>query len=173
MVLTKQSTVLVVILLGAVLVSIGNAMPNYTLGVWKDITPSAGKGASTSCIAIDPSNPATLYLAMNFKGVFKSTNGGESWSVIGTSDPNVYDRTTTYFDDASAIAVDPNDPNHLYLSKGVDGDNVGFWITTDGGKNWTEPAGFPPQGTTTDVSTMAVDPTDFNHLLLGSHGWWG
>jgi len=148
--------------------------PVYKSGVWSNLTPPyGGTGASVSCMAMDPSDPLTIYVGINWKGLWKTTDGGSTWKALGSgSDPNPYDKETGYLDDASAIAVDPNDSQHLYLSKGVDGDNIGFWVSRDGGESWKAPANFPPAGTTTDVTTMAVDPADFKHLLLGSHGYW-
>jgi photosystem II stability/assembly factor-like uncharacterized protein len=60
----------------------------------------------------------------------------------------------------------------VYLTLGVNGNDLGFWITTDGGQNWVMPDAFPPSGATTDVTTMVVDPSDYKHLLIGSHGFW-
>jgi hypothetical protein len=142
-------------------------------GVWTEL-PVPNDGESVSCIAIDPSNPLTIWAGINWKGIFKTTDGGATWDHVGgDSDENPWDKQTTYFDDASSLAVDPADPDHLYLTKGVDGNNLGFWETSDGGQNWTMPEAFPPENTTTDVTAMVVDPCDFNHILVGSHGWWG
>jgi hypothetical protein len=147
---------------------------DLTPGIWKNITPPGGAGASMSCIAIDPSSPLTIYAGINWKSLWKTTDGGKTWAVLGTgADENIYDRSTSYLDDASTMAVDPSDPSHLYLSKGVDGSDIGFWISHDGGQTWTMPAGFPATGASSDVTAMAVDPCDFRHILLGSHGWWG
>ncbi len=35
-------------------------------------------------LEISPTAPATLYAATGGDGVFKSTNGGESWSAVNT-----------------------------------------------------------------------------------------
>src|SRR5678815_1934026 len=50
--------------------------------------PPAG---TVKALAIDPSTPATVYAGTYSGGVFKSTDGGASWSAInsGLSDPNV------------------------------------------------------------------------------------
>jgi hypothetical protein len=146
---------------------------NLVPGVWTQL-PAPTNGQSMSTVAIDPSNPSTLYAGINWEGLFKSTDSGATWNRLGSdSDPDPWDKQTSYFDDASSIAVDPADPLRLYLTKGVDGNNIGFWRTTDGGETWEMPENFPPENTTTDVTALAVDPCDFNHILVGSHAWWG
>src|SRR5205823_2585199 len=57
-----------------------------------------------SILAIDPQVPATLY-AGTYDGVFKSTNGGVSWSAMNTGLFNTNVR---------ALAVGPQAPAILY-----------------------------------------------------------
>ena len=58
-------------------------------------------------------------------GVFKTTDGGRSWSQVDTG----LRRFGAYI---SALAVDPTEPSTVYAG------TMGFGIykTTDGGKNW-------------------------------------
>ena len=42
-------------------------------------------GGDVRALAIDPSNPATLYAGTNGGGVFKSTNGGATWQPTGAN----------------------------------------------------------------------------------------
>jgi photosystem II stability/assembly factor-like uncharacterized protein len=166
--------------------------PKLTPGTWVNITP-AGINLSPGCcttypnvgydtntfgvdwVEIDPSNPYTLYACVDVQGVWKSTDGGSTWNRLGTppSAPN-YGSTTTYIDSPIRVRVDPNDSKHLYATQGVRGDSLGFWVSHDGGETWTQPAGFltAEKMATNDVTTMVVDPTDFNHVLVGSHSPW-
>ena len=41
-------------------------------------------GGEVNALAIDPSNPATLYAGTERGGVFKSTNGGSSWTAVNS-----------------------------------------------------------------------------------------
>src|ERR1700710_2067352 len=59
-------------------------------------------GETRGNVAVDPSRPATLYLAEN--GVQKSTDGGDHWSDLGLRA------------DVLAIAVDPARPSRLYAA---------------------------------------------------------
>ncbi|WP_347244981.1 hypothetical protein, partial [Thermogutta sp.] len=47
--------------------------------VWRSIGP---EGGSIYALAIDPATPGTLYAGTYGGGVFKSTNGGASWSAV-------------------------------------------------------------------------------------------
>ncbi|HWR33738.1 MAG TPA: hypothetical protein VN451_09435 [Chitinophagaceae bacterium] len=96
-------------------------------------------------VVIDPVNPTTVYAAAignpyaehNDRGVFKSTDGGETWNKI------LYVNDTTGCAD---LVMDPSNPNKLIaamwqfkrtpwnLKSG--GAGSGLYITIDGGKNW-------------------------------------
>lgn len=145
-----------------------NTPPVLEPGIWANITPPGVTGGASG-IAIDPSNPRTLYAAFNNFGIWKTVDGGTSWTQLGGPgpDPTPGSDDGQWMDDASVIAVDPNDPDHLYATNGVDGANMGFWVSQDGGESWTQslPDGIPHN----DVTTMAVDPTDFNHAIVGCH----
>jgi photosystem II stability/assembly factor-like uncharacterized protein len=148
--------------------------PNLTPGVWKNITPSS---VTTSfqdhvfCqgVTVDPKHPSTLYVcicAYDAKkgGLFKTTDSGATWKRSGKLDEPLH------------VAVDANDSNHLYCVDGVRGDTLGFWVSTDGGESWSMPEGFKkatekPVGTR-DLYSLAVDPTDFNHVLVSFHSPW-
>ena len=69
-------------------------------------------------LAIDPVTPTTLYAGGS--GVFKSTNGGGSWS-----------KTACY--SVRALALDPAAPDTLYV--GSSGNGV--YKSTDGGGSWS------------------------------------
>ena len=79
--------------------------------------------ADIRALAIDPSNPATLYAGTAGGGVFKSSNGGKNWAVANTG------LTST---DIRALAIDPSNPATLYagtagggVSRAATGPNVG------------------------------------------------
>jgi photosystem II stability/assembly factor-like uncharacterized protein len=141
--------------------------------VWTNITPSSldlsqSPGGIVS-VSIDPGNTAVIYFGAEIFGIWKSTDAGATWAPIATeSDPNPYDDTTGFIDLPIDIKVDPGDPNHIYATEGVRGANNGFWVTTDGGVVWTREK-FRAASPTLDVTTLAVDPADFNHAIIGSH----
>jgi hypothetical protein len=69
---------------------------------------------------VDPRNHNVLYVAFEGAGVFKSTNGGDSWTAInsGLDDLGVF-----------GIALDSDSPDILYVST-----NSSVYNTTSGGE---------------------------------------
>jgi photosystem II stability/assembly factor-like uncharacterized protein len=95
---------------------------------------------SIGAIALDPSNPQTVWVGSGESwtrnsvsvgdGVYKSTDGGESWTHMGL--PNS-ERITR-------IVVHPKDGNIVYVCAPgklwSDSPDRGLYKTTDGGKSW-------------------------------------
>src|SRR5437870_1964525 len=71
-----------------------------TLNRWSTNGP---EGADILALAIDPSHPATIYAGTG-GGLFKSTNGGESWS------------SSLPLNMVQALAIDPRTPTTLYAA---------------------------------------------------------
>ena len=102
------------------------AAVSYTVGEWKNISPSAvniNDKFGCNDIRIDPSNPNILYTCWDEQGMHKSTDGGNTWARIG-------------------LRVNPNNGQQLYAVQGVRGEAMGFWVSNNGGANWTRPQGF-------------------------------
>jgi hypothetical protein len=68
-------------------------------------------------LAINPTTPTTLYAGTGDGGVFKSTDGGATWTANSTGLTNL---------DVQALAINPTMPTTLYA--GTDGNSV-FMIT--------------------------------------------
>lgn len=152
-------------------------------GIWTDQTPSIpGFGSIDPEFGFDwvidsASEPGVFYACCDQRGLWRSEDNKATWSRVGTppEDPYDYSGHTEYIDSPTRVLVNPADGNHLILTQGVRGQTVGFWVSRDRGATWDIPAGFASiaSGTTTnDVTTMEVDPDDFDHILLGSHSPW-
>ena len=147
-------------------------------------------------MAVDPSNPTTIYEATRDLGVFKSTNGGATWTQSSTGISEAY---------VQALAIDPVHTQTLYAATSttvykstngaaswtaidtppqaviqieVDGQNPNIVYevaatirkSTDGGAAWSSvifPA-IPTQG----VATMTVDPQASGHLFAISQSFF-
>jgi photosystem II stability/assembly factor-like uncharacterized protein len=151
---------------------VAGANPALVPGTWVNITPPGlSSGDFAQGVTVDPSNPSTLYYCeVNFSpvastGLYKTTNAGSTWARIGNMDEPIH------------VRVDPHNSNHLYCVDGVRGATMGFWKSTDGGATWTQPQGFKdkcadPTVATSDGYSIAVDPSDFNHVLFSFHSPW-
>ncbi len=103
-------------------------------------------------IVIDPQTPDTLYTA-TYDGVFKSMNGGGSWSAVSNGLPSQY---------TGGLAIDPKTPGTLYVIMG----SGGIYKSVNGGQSWTEinnglqPLDYP-------VKYVAIDPKTPDTLYAG------
>ncbi|HEV8245546.1 MAG TPA: hypothetical protein VGP93_07250 [Polyangiaceae bacterium] len=162
------------------------ANPELIQGTWVEITPAeVTTGAPETCIGqgiqIDPHSPSTLYWGNTpyqepDGGLFKSTNGGETWNKVAATAPR-WQGANDYVSMPVHVRVDPNDGQHLYAVDGVRGSATGFFISTDGGENFVRPPGFQSalsaaSITTDDCYDVAVDPADFDHVLVSFHSAW-
>ena len=94
-------------------------------------------------MAIVPGAPSTLYAATSRGGVFKTTNGGASWSPVNSG-----------LDGLAALgvlslAIDPTAPDTVYAGTGS-----GLYKTTTGGASWS----LANTGLTSVVNALAIDP---------------
>jgi photosystem II stability/assembly factor-like uncharacterized protein len=107
---------------------------------------SSCDGATVHALAIDPSNPATLY-AGTFDGmVFKTTSGGASWTALGSARSGLFD----YF--VELLAIDPSNPATVFAST-----DVGLFKSTDGGGTWKYL--ITPFAELSFISALVFDPT--------------
>jgi photosystem II stability/assembly factor-like uncharacterized protein len=85
--------------------------------------PSHGpEGGSIAGIAVDPEEPFTLYAGAFAGGVFKSTNGGESWRALDVDPAGAF---------RGALAIDPRRSGTLYVGTGR-----GVFKSVDAGETW-------------------------------------
>ena len=88
-----------------------------------------------------------------YGGVYKSTDGGESWTRINSINPR-----PMYF---SRLRVDPNDDKYLYVL------GIAFYRSKDGGKTFTADGG---RGVHADGHALWIDGRDSRHQILGCDG---
>ena len=130
-------------------------------------TTNGPNGGPIAALAIDRSAPATLYAGTSGAGVFKSSDGGGSWTAINTG------LNTTFV--VTAIVVDPTTPATLYVGTGlglVSGDAGGVFKSTNGGASWTAiNAGLTgTYGGAPAVFALAIDPSAPTTLYASTYG---
>src|SRR6186713_1407694 len=92
------------------------------------------RGGRVTAVTGVPSQPRTFYMGVASGGVFRTTNGGESWEPITDGKMTV--------GSIGSIAVAESNPDIIYIGTGSDGvrSNVstgrGVYRTADGGKTW-------------------------------------
>jgi photosystem II stability/assembly factor-like uncharacterized protein len=144
-------------------------------GVWKSIDGGLSYRSifdeqvqSIGAIAADPKNPKTIWVGTGESwvrnsvsigdGLYKTTNGGDTWDRVGLKDSEHIAR----------IAVHPSDGNTVWVCATGhlwDGnDERGVYKTTDGGKTWKRTL-FVDRDT--GCSDLAVDPQDPQILYAG------
>ncbi|MEO0092033.1 MAG: YCF48-related protein [candidate division WOR-3 bacterium] len=112
------------------------------------ITPNQSHGYS---IAIDPSNPNTIYVGgeeQSSPALFKSTNAGMNWIDVsyGIYGWNIY-----------AMAVNPLNSNIIYV-----GTEDGIFKSTTGGTNWQYLG-------VENITSIAINPSNPNTIYTGTY----
>jgi photosystem II stability/assembly factor-like uncharacterized protein len=140
---------------------------------WEHIGFRQSHGISK--IRMHPTNPDIIYVASFGKysvpseerGVFKSTDGGNTWRRVLYRDANT---------GAIDIVIDRNNPDVLYASlweafrkeytMSSGGPGSGMFKSTDGGETWTEITrneGLPPEGVVGRIG-LAVSSANSNRV---------
>ena len=122
-----------------------------------------------SCFTYDPDDVNTLYLGTASGGVWKSTNGGSSWTPIFN---DVGTQTI------GSIYVSPAPNKRIWVGTGEKGQScgsyfgLGVWVSNDEGTSFTEANG--SGANTLDgsfVTAITGNASDPNLILAGAEGY--
>ena len=80
-------------------------------------------GGTVTCLNMDPRNPMILF-AGTHSGVYKTVDGGATWTAINNGLENK---------EVRALTIDPGDSSRLYVSSG------GLYVSTNGGACAAQP----------------------------------
>jgi uncharacterized protein (TIGR03437 family) len=100
-------------------------------GGWTSLGPG-NIGGRTRSILIDPTNPLVVYAGAVTGGVWKTTDGGQTWNPLTDLLPVL---------NVGALAMDPTNSRTIYAGTGesyVGFPGQGIFKTTDGGATWAQ-----------------------------------
>jgi len=133
---------------------------------FRNIGP-ATMGGRIDDYAVVESNPDVIYVGTAAGGVFKTVNGGTTWTPI-------FDHETT--GSIGAISVAPSDPSVLYVGTGEANNRqsaswgAGVYRSTDAGHSWQ----FLGLENTSSIGRVAIHPHDPNTAYVAALGnLWG
>jgi len=108
---------------------------------WEQVL-SVGPRTGTSDLRMDPTNPRILYAGMwnhgrtpwfihsggTDGGIFKTTDGGDSWKKLGGGLPELIGKI--------GVDVSASDPQRVYAIIEAEPEQGGLWRSDDGGESW-------------------------------------
>lgn len=129
-------------------------------------------------LLVDPTNPDTLYVNVEWKGFFKSTDGGATWTrktnglgidftKAGTDEP--------CYAEYPVAVIDPTNPKRILLAGSAGGGGTindpnahagGIWESTDGADSWHQTISDTMNAYVTHALTL--DPTNPKVVYYGT-----
>ncbi len=129
--------------------------------VWSNIGP--GAGSDLHYLAIQPDDKNVIYTAGDIEGIFKTTDGGNTWRNVNNNLAQMPYGADIYW--INEIKIDPVNYQKVFIC-----DAVGLFVSEDGGNNWQllyphtiDDNDNPP----VETSALAIDPMNTSRLFLG------
>jgi photosystem II stability/assembly factor-like uncharacterized protein len=117
----------------------------------------------TSCLAFHPTNPNVFYVGADTGGIWKTEDGGETYTPLGDDLPYLA---------VSSIVLDQENPNILYAALGTHLWNglpsIGVYKSTDAGLSWNPTNLTFSISQNTRIYWLAADPNDASSLLAAT-----
>ncbi len=141
---------------------------------WQPLGPSAipqtwqghaGMGR-LNCITFDPKNPNTIWVGAPTGGLWKTPDGGQTWTVKTDHLPNL---------GVSDILIHPHNPQIMYIATGdrqrASTLTIGVLKSMDGGTSWMFTGLNPKVEEDSTISKMEMHPNDPETIIAaGSKG---
>lgn len=128
--------------------------------VWNNLGPTNFAGR-VSAVAVDPANSSIIYRGTAGGGVWKSTDGGTTWTVLTDSLGDL---------SIGAVAIAPSNSSIIYVGTGEGAlgsdaiGGIGFIKSTDAGATW----GLPVSVSATRFFDLSVHPTNANEIVAAT-----
>ncbi len=150
-------------------------------GTWKHVGPpyvpsNSGGAGRVNSITLDPTDPNIMWTGTPDGGLWKTTDGGESWSSNTDWLPNL---------GVTEVAINPQNTDIMYIATG---DGFGyalsgeFWggtysngvmKSTDGGDTWSDTGLNWSLGQSNQINALQINPDNPDILLAGTNtGVW-
>ncbi|HEX7332698.1 MAG TPA: hypothetical protein VF290_14440, partial [Pyrinomonadaceae bacterium] len=142
----------------------GSASTSGALGTWQSIGPG-NVGGRTRALLVDPVNPDVMYAAAVAGGIWKTTNGGNSWSPLNDFLANIA---------VNSMAFDPSNSNTIYAGTGegfFNADGVrgaGIFKSTDAGATWTRLSATASNANFFFVNDIVVSPSNGQNVYAAT-----
>ncbi|HEY1337474.1 MAG TPA: hypothetical protein VGF59_08185 [Bryobacteraceae bacterium] len=143
--------------------ALDTALKNFR---FRSIGP-ATMGGRVDDLAIVEADPRVIYVGAAAGGIFKTTNGGNTWQAIFDEQPNP---------SIGDLALSPSNPSILYVGTGEPNNRQssswgnGVYKSMDGGATWKH---LGLDGTH-HIGRIVVHPTDPNTVYVAAQGdLWG
>ena len=129
---------------------------------WRNVGPM--RGGRANAVVGDPAKPFVFYFGGVNGGVWRTSNGGQTWANItdGKSD----------ISSVGAMAIAPSDPNVIYVGTGESQMRedltfgTGVYRSTDAGATWTRLGLIDSQ----QIGDIVVDPRDPDRVYVAALG---
>jgi photosystem II stability/assembly factor-like uncharacterized protein len=120
-------------------------------------------GGRINTIAVDPNNANIIYVGTPNAGIFKTTDGGNTWDHKFGQQHSLA---------IGVLAIDPNNSNTIYAGTGDEALSSftymgnGLWKSSDAGNTWN----YIGLKDTRVISQLIIHPTNSNIIYVGTMG---
>ncbi|HAS44124.1 MAG TPA: hypothetical protein DCS93_26840 [Microscillaceae bacterium] len=138
------------------------------IGNWVTMGPDSSRGGHygigrINCVAFHPTDINTFYAGTPAGGLWRTTNGGNSWSNLTDDLPII---------GVSSLVIHPTNPNLIYMATG-DGDgrdtySIGVLKSTDGGATWNNTGLNWTTFRNRGIYKLVMHPDDPNILMVAT-----
>jgi photosystem II stability/assembly factor-like uncharacterized protein len=137
--------------------------PDSTAGVrFRTLGPTVA-GGRVAAVAGVPGDPNSYWVGAASGGVWKTTNGGNTWEEVFAKQPTA---------SIGAVALAPSNANVVWVGTGEGNprnditNGHGVFVSPDAGRSWR----FAGLGDVGQIPRIAVDPGDPDHALVAALG---